>query len=713
MNKSLLSKLMAREDLEVIEGNFKTASFDPANRILRLPILKEEYSDAYPLFIGHEVGHALYTPDIFSHDSEAFPKIVDIPHSILNIVEDVRIERMVREFYPGLINDFVRGYKRLMEDNFFGIKDVDPNKLSFLDRLNLKAKLNNSIDLEFSFAESVMLSKVFEIQTFDDTISISRELMDFISKENEESKKEEYSEDSESENEEGEDSDSEEGNLESESEEGEDSDSEEGDSESENENSEENQMVQQRDDDIPPDDYETEDEALTGDNNLYDSVTDQNFRNNESKLTHSDSGITQIKFTKKQLKEEWLYSEKDFEKSLEYVMKDSEEEYTGLRNEYSSEYKEFISDIKPAVNAMVQQFELRKSAMESRKIKESTSGSIDVNKLWKYKLDDRIFKTVLNMPDSKNHGLIMYIDFSASMAIRLHETVKQSIILSMFAKRINIPFELYSFTTNGEKYRSWRGEDNRPKYDTHNWAVNLVKIGDSKWSTTKLNKMFERVMFSSVITSAPHKPYDHNDNKWSRHRWAIEPAFRLGGTPLVETSAVSLLMIDDFLKRNRVDKLNVIFLTDGDAQDVRVTSHNNTSRFGSAKAKTFIISVEGHPNIEIPYPDYYSYMPKIINNKIFERIRQKYNLIGFFLTSKRGDVGKNGYSVSSNNAGYDHYIIVHDKRLSADGEEFSTEAKGDVIDKKRLTTIKRDFKKFQKNKKMNKLIAQEFARLVA
>jgi flagellum-specific peptidoglycan hydrolase FlgJ len=614
---------------------------------------------------------------------------------------------MVREFYPGLINDFIRGYKRLMEDNFFGIKDVDPRKLSFLDRLNLKAKLNNSIDLEFSFAESVMMSKVFEIQTFDDTISVSRELMDFISKEDEESKKEESSQNSEEKNS-GSGSDSEE--EESEEEESEEEESEEEES---GESEEETVISAQRDDDAPLDDYEAEDEALTGDNNLYDSITDQNFRNNESKLTHSDSGITQIKFTKKQLKEEWLYSEKDFEKSLEYVMQDFPEEYTVLRNEYSSEYKEFISDIKPAVNAMVQQFELRKSAMESRKIKESTSGSIDVNKLWKYKLDDRIFKTVLNMPDSKNHGLIMYIDFSASMSIRLHETVKQSIILSMFAKRINIPFELYSFTTNGEKYRSWRGENNRPKYDTHNWAVNLVKIGDSKWSTPKLNKMFERVMFSSVITSSPHKPYDHNDNKWVRYRWAIEPAFRLGGTPLIETSAVSLLMIDDFLKRNRVDKLNVIFLTDGDAQDVRVTSPDNTSRFGSSKAKTFIISVEGHPNIEIPYPDYYSYMPKIVNNKIFERIRQKYNLIGFFLTSKRGDVGKNGYSVSSNNAGYDHYIVVHDKRLNADGEEFSTEAKGDVIDKKRLTTIKRDFKKFQKNKKMNKLIAQEFARLVA
>jgi flagellum-specific peptidoglycan hydrolase FlgJ len=703
MNKSLLSKLMAREDLEVIEGNFKTASFDPANRILKLPILKEEYSDAYALFIGHEVGHALYTPDIFSHDSEAFPKIVDIPHSILNIVEDVRIERMVREFYPGLINDFIRGYKRLMDDNFFGIKDVDPNELSFLDRLNLKAKLNNSIDLEFSFAESVMMAKVFEIQTFDDTISVSRELMEFISKEDEESKKEESSQNSEEKNSEVTDSEDEESEEESEEEESEDEESED----------EETAISAQRDDDAPLDDYEEEDEALTGDNNLYDSITDQNFRNNESKLTHSDSGITQIKFTKKQLKEEWLYSEKDFEKSLEYVMQDFPEEYTVLRNEYSSEYKEFISDIKPAVNAMVQQFELRKSAMESRKIRESTSGSIDVNKLWKYKLDDRIFKTVLNMPDSKNHGLIMYIDFSASMSIRLHETVKQSVILSMFAKRINIPFELYSFTTNGEKYRSWRGENNRPKYDTHNWAVNLVKIGDSKWSTPKLNKMFERVMFSSVITSSPHKPYDHNDNKWTSYKWAIEPAFRLGGTPLIETSAVSLLMIDDFLKRNRVDKLNVIFLTDGDAQDARVTSSDNTSRFGSGKAKTFIISVEGHPNIEIPYPEHYTYMPTLIKKKIFERIRQKYNLIGFYLTPKKGNVGKNGYSVLRDDEGYDHYVVVHDKRLNAEEEGFSTNAIGETFDKKRLTTIKRDFKKFQKNKKMNKLIAQEFARLVA
>ena len=55
MNKALLSKLMAREDLEVIEGSFKTASFDPKNRVVRLPLLKEEFNEAATLFIGHEI----------------------------------------------------------------------------------------------------------------------------------------------------------------------------------------------------------------------------------------------------------------------------------------------------------------------------------------------------------------------------------------------------------------------------------------------------------------------------------------------------------------------------------------------------------------------------------------------------------------------------------------------------------------------------------
>ena len=62
-SKSLLAKLMATENLYVQEAKVPTASFDVMNRVLTIPILDDKLSsDLYDLFIGHEVGHALYTP---------------------------------------------------------------------------------------------------------------------------------------------------------------------------------------------------------------------------------------------------------------------------------------------------------------------------------------------------------------------------------------------------------------------------------------------------------------------------------------------------------------------------------------------------------------------------------------------------------------------------------------------------------------------------
>ena len=174
-------------------------------------------------------------------------------------------------------------------------------------------------------------------------------------------------------------------------------------------------------------------------------------RANESRMIHNDDSTTHIKVTKAQLYNEFIYSDEDMVMSDDVVKEkySAWHDYDEVKERFVTEYSSFIKDVKPAVNAMVQQFELRKSAMESKKIRESTSGAIDVNKLWQYKLDDHIFKSVMSVPDAKNHGLLMYIDYSSSMSHRLYETLKQSVILSMFAKRVGIPFELYGFTTNG------------------------------------------------------------------------------------------------------------------------------------------------------------------------------------------------------------------------------------------------------------------------
>ena len=62
-SKSLLAKLMSEENITVRHEKIETAYFDVKNRVLALPIWQDMSNDLYDLLVGHEVGHALYTPE--------------------------------------------------------------------------------------------------------------------------------------------------------------------------------------------------------------------------------------------------------------------------------------------------------------------------------------------------------------------------------------------------------------------------------------------------------------------------------------------------------------------------------------------------------------------------------------------------------------------------------------------------------------------------
>jgi hypothetical protein len=713
MNKSLLAKLMAQEDLTVIEGNFETASFNPTSRELRLPLLKEEYLDAYNLFIGHEVGHALYTPDFFSHESKA-EDVSDIPFSILNIVEDVRIERKIRNFYPGLVNDFIKGYKFLIKNDFFGIKGKDVNALSFLDRLNLRAKLNSSIDLVFSPSEVKMMNKVFAIETFDDTVKISRELMEFIKSEEEE---EEPTTDS--------------------------AESPEGDTGPEDDDSGSGNNGQERDENNEQERDEKESTVSENDGGdpQFESLTDKSYRNKEAEMVQDPTGTCYIKVTRDQVYNKYVQTEQ--------MLLDSQNELRAKLDKHSinpddwnstieEEYKKFIADVKPSVAAMVQQFELKKSANSYSKIRESKTGTVDVNKLWSYKLDDNIFKVNTLLPNSKNHGMLMYIDFSASMSDVIHETAKQAIVLSMFARRVGIPHELYSFTSNdgfgrGYAYRGRECDD--PMTYTGNGfkdnAIKMVKLADSTWSKKKQSEMFQRLFGSTGEFDAEYTSHN-NGETFNRTIKVAEPAFRLVGTPLVELSAISLLMAKDFENKHKPEKMNVVFLTDGEAQAIRLTEPRakEGTQFNRIRFKNYTIDIEGYGRIngEVSLGEGFGrLLPRAVKKIIFKHIRAKYNFIGFFLTDQRRLVNSHvGYTITENEnndifssaEGYSTYITVFTKIMHAMNEDFTprtddTADYKDVNDKTRMNHIKADFKKHQGKKKTGKLIAQTFARLVA
>ena len=87
--KSVLARLLANENITVQQGNFKTAFFDVENRVLGLPLWKEMSADVYDLLVGHEVGHALYTPSVDKI------QIKGVPFAYVNVIEDIRIEKKV------------------------------------------------------------------------------------------------------------------------------------------------------------------------------------------------------------------------------------------------------------------------------------------------------------------------------------------------------------------------------------------------------------------------------------------------------------------------------------------------------------------------------------------------------------------------------------------------------------------------------------------
>ena len=131
--KSNLAKLLATENITVEHRKVQTAFFDLGKRLLVVPIWKEMNVDILDMLLAHEIGHALFTPQ--DEWKEGIDK--KIPHSYLNIVEDARIEKLIKRKYPGLSQPFIKGYRDLINNDFFKTKDKDINEMLLIHRLNM------------------------------------------------------------------------------------------------------------------------------------------------------------------------------------------------------------------------------------------------------------------------------------------------------------------------------------------------------------------------------------------------------------------------------------------------------------------------------------------------------------------------------------------------------------------------------------------------
>ena len=180
--KNQLAKLMATENLTIVHKKVPTAYFDMKNRILCCPIFKDDLSkELYDLFMGHEVGHALNTPYEGVHSALTKNKTLK---GYLNVVEDVRIEKDIKNRYAGLRKSFFTAYNELMEMDFFGIKKRDLQALSLIDKINLITKVGHRVNIKLNSEEAGFLQMAEDCKTWDDVEICANAIYDW-SKENE------------------------------------------------------------------------------------------------------------------------------------------------------------------------------------------------------------------------------------------------------------------------------------------------------------------------------------------------------------------------------------------------------------------------------------------------------------------------------------------------------------------------------------------------
>ena len=142
--KSQLARLLATEDLVVEHRQVQTASFNVGTRVLTLPLWEKASNAVYDMLVGHEVSHALFTPDIEWWIDNP------VPHGVVNVVEDARVEKLMKRKYAGINKSFFNGYNELHGQDFFSVKDKDINEMNLADRINLYFKIGRFIDIDFT-----------------------------------------------------------------------------------------------------------------------------------------------------------------------------------------------------------------------------------------------------------------------------------------------------------------------------------------------------------------------------------------------------------------------------------------------------------------------------------------------------------------------------------------------------------------------------------
>jgi hypothetical protein len=581
-----------------------------------------------------------------------------INHSIVNVVEDARIEKLIKRKYNGLRQTYIRGYRELIANNFFGTKDKDINEYLLIDRLNIHFKSSHaSSNVKFTDEEMKYVEMMNKLETPEDVIKVSKLLQEYCNQEKEETGREQEISFDDHEYEEVDPSEM----TDEEKQSAEDSNNSQEEETEENDDENSSQSKETKSDDEVKSEDDSKDEVnvgVAGDNNSNaisetdvaweqkrDQILDNEAVDNEYCTIHSfpnaEDYISDYKVVLDDFRK--LHSDrmKKVEKTDPYDY--SRQEYSDYETRYAaslvsakSEYKKFAKRSLKTVMYLVKEFEMKKSAALYARATTARTGVVDPLKLHSYKYADDIFKKISVVPDGKNHGLMLLLDWSGSMYDKILPTVEQLINLTMFCRKINVPFEVYAFTNNSEN----ESYDQEKKITYRLGDVMLdERFRLVNWASSRMNnKDFEENMFN--LYSLARRFNQRNSRHWEdRDPFDMlqQPySYHMSSTPLNDALMIFHKLVPAFIKKYSIEKMNTVLLTDG-YSDRGATRYDPTSRtrsWGKDRSNLILSSKKTRKQYKLSGNGYHS---RDLTATLIENLREETGtkIVGFYLQSKK------------------------------------------------------------------------------
>jgi len=518
----------------------------------------------------------------------------------------------------------------------------------------------------------------------------------------------------------------------------------------------------------PGDDYpDSETDAAWS--NAQNDLLDEKSKDNQYYHVHEFTNLSDFVFDYKTVLKDFKDNRKKHMVSSSHYHSDL---YQTAYPKLIADYKLFIKNQNKAVNYMVKEFELKKAATAHSRAMQSNSGVVDPLKLHSYKYNDDIFKRLTVTPDGKNHGLMMFIDWSGSMGDKIAPTIQQLMNLTMFCRKVNIPFEVYAFSNNSSYNNSVDDDGNLTrKYPVPNYQdgditvdhtmmlLNFIssKMTAKEYDEGMINLHFMGIKYGYDRYAYRGRNYDYEAAKaeqWKDDLIPMPNGYNLSSTPLNESIMAAMKMVPAFQKKYNIDKMNTVFLTDGASDGgeriVSVSDDDKDAEFDAWSSKRY--------GQDVKFKKYTSNANTLLTDRLTKKtlkvgdsrrgltdsllkvlkLRTGCKVLGFYVDSKRtlsngtlnryfpennywnndvkifdrkkvkAEFRKNKVLVVSENTGYDELYLLAGGDMDVTDTEMATPSEG-----AKKGEIKRLFASTLKSNKSSRVVLNKFITQVA